>query len=276
MIRFATALFLACAASAGAEVRGPIEIAPAALRSEWARRFEQAESLTVRHDETWPHAAPFRSARRSEILQHDRYVDGRIRTDAALVAFLAKALRTPGRKLAASCPDTLAKDEIVVGFGKGKDAIMATFAPRSGSLEFTDSQSRQANVYPGPDCVTLLHLLAHAIPKDFRLAKIEPCTSRVSGAPSNLVSIDSMPVPLKTFPPDYPDIARQSRMEGTVVLQALIDEKGEVARTVVTRSIPVMEDCAVRAVEQWRFKPAMSNGKPIAVWVEIPVAFRLQ
>jgi len=249
------------------------------LRQDWARRFEQAESLTVRHDETWPHAAPFRSARPSQILQHDRYIDGRIRNDRALARFLADALRDPTTKFVESCPETLAKDEIVVGIGKGDAKVVATFVPQQGSLTFADAQRRSATLAPGPDGSRLLDLLAGAIPADFRLKKIVPCTTRVArdaAHPGNIVMIESLPKIMTQVPADYPDIARAASMEGTVVLQAWVDDKGRVARTVVIQSIPVMEDSAVRAVEQWRFKPAMSNGKPIGVWVLIPVEFRLE
>ena len=63
--------------------------------------------------------------------------------------------------------------------------------------------------------------------------------------------------------------------EGTVLLQALITKEGRIARTMVVRSVSAFDEEAVRAVEQWRFKPARSSGQPLAVWVAIPVKFSL-
>lgn len=269
------ALALGITLLASAVEAQPIDFAPAALRLQWAQRFEQAESLTVRHDQTWPRAAPFRSARPSVILQYDRHVDGRILNDPALGRILAKALRDPATKFVESCSDTLAKDEIVIGVGE----IVASFVPQHGSLQFMNARGQTAMLAPGPDGAKLLGMLARAIPKDLRLRKIVPCTSLVerdAAHPGNIVELESLPEIVTQVSPIYPEVARAASMEGTVILQAWIDEKGKVARTVVTRSIPVMEDEAVRAVEQWRFKPAMSHGKPIGAWVEVPLQFRLE
>jgi protein TonB len=59
-------------------------------------------------------------------------------------------------------------------------------------------------------------------------------------------------------------------------VQALLSKEGRVVETRVTNSIPELDDYAVAAVKQWRFKPAMSKGRPVAVWVAIPVKFSLR
>ena len=76
--------------------------------------------------------------------------------------------------------------------------------------------------------------------------------------------------------PDYPDIARQSGMEGTVMVQALVGKDGKVKDVRVVKSVPVLDDAAIKAVRQWVFKPALSNNKPVAVWVAVPVKFALR
>jgi protein TonB len=40
--------------------------------------------------------------------------------------------------------------------------------------------------------------------------------------------------------------------------------------------VPVLDDAAIKAVRQWVFKPALSNNKPVAVWVAVPVKFALR
>ena len=58
-----------------------------------------------------------------------------------------------------------------------------------------------------------------------------------------------------------------------MIVQALVLEDGSVGDVRVVRSVPMLDEAAVVAVRQWRFKPAKSKGLPVAVWVAIPVKF---
>src|SRR5215831_4698133 len=89
------------------------------------------------------------------------------------------------------------------------------------------------------------------------------------------VNVEELPEPITKVPPDYPEIARASGTEGTVMLQALVGKDGKVKDVRVVKSVPVLDDAAVKAVKQWVFKPALSNNKPVAVWVAVPVRFSL-
>ena len=82
-----------------------------------------------------------------------------------------------------------------------------------------------------------------------------------------------LPEAITKVPPVYPEAARQARIEGTVVLQAHVGEDGRVKDTRVVQSIPGLDGAAIAAVRQWVFKPATSDGKPMAVWVSVPVKF---
>ena len=90
------------------------------------------------------------------------------------------------------------------------------------------------------------------------------------------VYVEELPSVISKIPPDYPTWAREQGISGTVMLQALIGKDGLVKDTRIIQSIPQLDDYAVGAVRQWRFKPAMSEGRPIAVWVSIPVKFTLR
>jgi len=90
------------------------------------------------------------------------------------------------------------------------------------------------------------------------------------------VYVEELPEAISKAQPEYPDIARQSSMEGTVIVQALVGKDGKVKDTKVVKSVPVLDDAAVAAVKKWVFKPALSNNKPVAVWVAVPVKFSLQ
>ena len=90
------------------------------------------------------------------------------------------------------------------------------------------------------------------------------------------VYVEELPQAITKVSPEYPDIARQSGIEGTVLVQALVGTDGKVRDTKVVQSVPVLDDAAVAAVEQWVFKPALTNNKPVAVWVAVPVRFALR
>src|SRR5262245_12595166 len=89
------------------------------------------------------------------------------------------------------------------------------------------------------------------------------------------VYVEEMPEAITKVPPEYPEIARASGTEGQVLVQALVGKDGKVKDTRVVKSVPVLDDAAVKAVKQWVFKPALSNNKPVAGWVAVPVRFSL-
>jgi len=76
--------------------------------------------------------------------------------------------------------------------------------------------------------------------------------------------------------PVYPPVARSARVEGTVILEALIDVDGRVRDVRVLRSQPLLDAAAVEAVRQWRFTPTRLNGEPVPVVMTVTVRFELQ
>jgi len=71
----------------------------------------------------------------------------------------------------------------------------------------------------------------------------------------------------------YPEEAKRAGVEGTVMLQALVLEDGTVGDCRIVQSVPGLDEAAVAAVRQWRFKPALSKNVPVSVWVATPVKF---
>lgn len=78
--------------------------------------------------------------------------------------------------------------------------------------------------------------------------------------------------------PFYPPSAQQRRIEGTVVVSLRINQAGRVEDPAVVSSDPagVFDQAALSAITQWRFKPEVRNGEPIAVRTRIRFVFRLQ
>jgi protein TonB len=89
------------------------------------------------------------------------------------------------------------------------------------------------------------------------------------------VYVEELPEAVTRVPPQYPDLAREAGVDGTVQVQALVGKDGRVRDVRVTKSIPMLDDAAKNAVRQWVFKPALSNNRPVAVWVAVPVKFSL-
>lgn len=75
--------------------------------------------------------------------------------------------------------------------------------------------------------------------------------------------------------PAYPPLARQARIQGVVVLHAIIDKEGKVAQLEVVSGHPLLVQSAIEAVKQWRYKPTQLNGEPVEVDTTIQVTFEM-
>jgi len=89
------------------------------------------------------------------------------------------------------------------------------------------------------------------------------------------VAFDQPPVPYYRPAPDYPGWAREQGIQGRVVLHVLVGQDGRVTRITVLRDVSGLTDAAREAIARWRFHPALSGRNPVAVWVEIPIEFKL-
>lgn len=76
----------------------------------------------------------------------------------------------------------------------------------------------------------------------------------------------------------YPEIAQEAGIEGTVVVQAFVNEFGVVTDCVVLKGVPNtgLDEAAVDAIKRTRFKPAKQRDRNVGVYISIPVIFRLQ
>ena len=86
---------------------------------------------------------------------------------------------------------------------------------------------------------------------------------------------DSPPRPLKQTKPQYPQEAFIKKIEGTVVVEFLIDSSGRVVRARVIQSVPLLDAAALQTVYQWLFQPAVKHGRPVATIARAPVHFRI-
>jgi len=75
--------------------------------------------------------------------------------------------------------------------------------------------------------------------------------------------------------PSYPPLARAARVQGEVILSAVIDTNGEITNLQLVSGHPMLVPAAISAVKQWRYKPYLLNGQPVEVETTITVIFSL-
>jgi protein TonB len=81
------------------------------------------------------------------------------------------------------------------------------------------------------------------------------------------------PIRIKEVAPVYPAIAQSARVQGDVVIEATIDEEGNVADARVVKSVPMLDQAALDAVRQWQYRPSLLNGVPTAIVTTVTVKF---
>ena len=97
------------------------------------------------------------------------------------------------------------------------------------------------------------------------------------GRKGKFIPYDKAPVPMTPIRPEYPEIAMEAGIEGTVIVQAFINNKGVVEDTMILKGIPNtgLNEAALEAVKRTRWKPARQRDKKVGVWMSIPINFKL-
>ncbi len=80
---------------------------------------------------------------------------------------------------------------------------------------------------------------------------------------------------IKYVVPIYPELAKKARVEGIVILEAIIDPSGQVSNLRVLRSVPLLDDAALSAVQQWHYEPTLLNGVSVPIVMTVTVQFEL-
>ncbi len=96
--------------------------------------------------------------------------------------------------------------------------------------------------------------------------------------PREIIIPDVQPTFVVVVKPDYPPLALRAGLEGTVWVQALVDEKGIVSKVVIIKESGArvgFEEASVEAANKCRFSPALKDGRAIKIWVTFPFEFKL-
>ncbi|MGI8783062.1 MAG: TonB family protein [Acidobacteriota bacterium] len=107
----------------------------------------------------------------------------------------------------------------------------------------------------------------HFVLKDSPSKSAEPLRLKADAAGPKLIhKID----------PVYPAKAKRAGVEGSVILQVTINAQGEVSEVRLERGHELLKDAAMEAVRQWRYRPTLLNGNPIAVVIAVTIEFKLE
>ena len=93
------------------------------------------------------------------------------------------------------------------------------------------------------------------------------------------VSAEELPTLIKEVKPVYPEVALLTNREATVWVKALVDKEGKVREVRVAKSSGMnvgFDEAALEAAYKNFYKPAIQNGRPVAIWVTYPVEFKLK
>ncbi len=86
----------------------------------------------------------------------------------------------------------------------------------------------------------------------------------------------TQPVPIYQPEPEFSEEARKAKFQGVVTVSIIVDAQGKPQNVRVTRGVGMgLDEKAIEAVQQYRFKPAKKNGKPVAVYLNVEVNFEI-
>jgi protein TonB len=84
------------------------------------------------------------------------------------------------------------------------------------------------------------------------------------------------PALLHRVEPVYPPLAMSANIQGTVILEATVDEEGRVQDLRVVSGQPLLQKAAIAAVQQWRYSPVLLNGRPTSFILTVVLTFHLE
>ncbi len=126
--------------------------------------------------------------------------------------------------------------------------------------------------FDGPPGVTSIESIGTGVVSN----PVAPPPPAMAHDPVRVGGLIQPPTKVHHVAPEYPALARASRVGGVVILEAVIAEDGAVREVRVLRSVPLLDAAAAQAVRQWRFNPTRLNGQPVPIVMTVTVAFALQ
>lgn len=150
--------------------------------------------------------------------------------------------------------------------------------PAEAPTTITDEKPEAPRLSTLPTVEGSTRLFGDGLPGSTALANVAPpaAPKETPQEPVRAGGQVKAPTRITYVPPVYPQIAISARISGMVVIEAIIGTDGAVRDARVLRSIPLLDDAALKAVKQWRYTPTTLNGVPVAVLMTVTVTFALQ
>jgi len=178
---------------------------------------------------------------------------------------VAPSKQSVARKTAVSHPSPVMAKAPVAAPVEAPDSITPETGLEGGEFETVNIDAGFEHGLPGG--------IAGGIVGGFESAPPPPPPARVE--PVRVGGDVSAPRLIYRVEPEYPLIALSAQIEGIVILEATVDHTGSVRDARVLRSRGVLDEPAVKAVEQWRYEPLLLNGRPSPFVLTVTVSFSL-
>jgi protein TonB len=211
---------------------------------------------------------------------------------AAVAAVLVHGAALFGMRMAFDLPVASAPERgITIDLAPSSiQAPIQTPMQASEKTEITDagpppSEEEQATVAPPPETTRTTEVKKQPRQRIKPAARAgDAATAAASSAlvaPGSESGPQSGPEALTPYAnekPTYPELARRRGQEGLVQLLAHVDDRGTLTELAVKKSsgYSLLDEAAMKAVRKWRFRPGISNGRPVRGSLLIPVEFRLK
>lgn len=93
--------------------------------------------------------------------------------------------------------------------------------------------------------------------------------------PKKITRAEALSAVVTKVQPEYPNIAKQLKIQGSVELKVLVAETGDVTKVDIVSGNPMFTAVSAQAVKRWKFKPFVENGKPIPVLAPVTIDFKM-
>ena len=174
-----------------------------------------------------------------------------------------------------ACEPAAGRPVYLVGFHARERSTFAVLNFDYGTAVFFDAETPLGMVRMDAGGDSLWAALAEVLEDDPLLRAPRPAPNPPDSIPHGPVDIDKLPESVYKVHPGYPAEALKNRVSGTVSLLVKVDVSGAVRDAIALGGPSVLRDAALAAVWQWHFNPAIDDGKPIEVWLGVPLKFTL-
>ena len=213
-----------------------------------------------------------------------RHADGQVASALAARLLSGNTIDTVFKAMSKSAPCDAAagKPVYLISFHAGKRSTLALVNFELGHTLFFDAENPLGMVAMGANADSLWSALAQVMVDDPLLRAKRPAAEPDSIV-RGWIRTDEGPFPTDHHEPAYPPEALAARVEGMILVWIKVGTDGAVHDAYVeggdeatfTEFVPVLRDAAIDAVWQDHYRPAMTNGKAVEVWLAIGVGFTL-